>query len=86
MPDDLVSGSVFLFFPVEFNLTKQTVRVVNEAWQWRYLGWLLYPFKDDEGNVNAPSVVVHAYDPGIVQDCMRIMQWACEDYAKRHGQ
>lgn len=87
MDEQLVRGYIFWIFPVEFNLKDDTVRVMIESWQVRWLGWLLYFFKDKDGNIMAPEVVVHAADPGVVQDCMRIMQWqaeACEKEGHSH--
>lgn len=73
-----VRGYIFIIYPVEFDLEANTVRLVEEAWQWRYLRFFLKPFERD-GHVLAPSVSINADDPEIYRDCLRIMMWASED-------
>lgn len=76
-----VQGRIFIFYPVEFDLNENTVRIVEEAWQWKYLRFLLKPFERD-GHFLAPSVYIMADDPETYRDCIRIMQWTQDDLDK----
>lgn len=77
-----VLGSIFIIYPVEFDIEANTVRIVEEAWQWRYLRFLLKPFERD-GHFLAPSVYVKTNDPETYRDCLRILQWAQEELDKK---